>query len=90
MPSVVLRASVGAFRSVMAPKADFPGLQTTWIRPSTPLGGVRDAIFWKEENARRWVELGFRDGERVVSTFTPFTTETQRHGEEKKVKVREH
>lgn len=83
MPSVLLRAGVSAFRAVMAPKADFPGLKTTWIRPSVALGRVRDAIFWKEENARRWVELGERDGGLI------FTTEAQRHGEHE-VKIREH
>jgi NTE family protein len=61
MPSVLLRAAVGAFRAVAAPKVSFANLEVTWIRPSSPLGRVRDALFWKEENARRWIEMGERD-----------------------------
>jgi NTE family protein len=69
---VVGGGGVGAFRAAMAPKVDFAGLEVTWIRPSVPLGTVRDALFWKEENVRRWIELGEKDA---------FTTETRRHGE---------
>jgi hypothetical protein len=58
---VVLRAGVGAFRAVMAPRVNSGGIEVTWIRPSIPLGTVRDALFWKEENARRWIELGEKD-----------------------------
>jgi NTE family protein len=79
MPSVVLRAGVGAFRAVMAPRVNFGGMEVTWIRPSTPLGRVRDALFWKEENARRWIELGEKDAAAVVGGKNWFTTETQRH-----------
>ena len=82
IPPVLLRVGVAALRVVAAPKFDFGVLKMTWIRPSTPLGRVRDALFWKEENARRWVELGERDGEGVL------TTEIQRHGEHD-VKIRE-
>ncbi len=61
MPSVLLRATVGAFRAVAAPKVSFPNLDVTWIRPSEPLGTVCDAVRWKEENVRRWIVLGERD-----------------------------
>jgi NTE family protein len=76
MPSRVLSAGVGAFRAVMAPKVDFARIEVTWIRPSVPLGTVRDALFWKEENARRWIELGERDTGEVVKGG--FTAETRR------------
>jgi NTE family protein len=65
MPSLLLRAGVSALRAVAAPKASFPGLEVTWIRPSEPLGSLRDAVSWKLENARRWVALGERDGSAV-------------------------
>jgi len=74
---VVLRASVGALRAVAAPKASFPNLEVTWIRPSEPLGGVRDGVRWKEENARRWIAMGERDAAallRAGKTISP-----QRH-----------
>jgi hypothetical protein len=28
------------------------------IEPPEPLGSVRDALVWKEENIRRWIEQG--------------------------------
>ena len=61
LPNVMLQAGVSAFRAVMAPKVDFSKIAVTLIRPSSPLGTVHDALFWKEENARRWIELGERD-----------------------------
>jgi len=67
MPSVMLRAAVGTFRAVMAPKVDLSRIEVTWIRPTAPLGTVRDALFWKEENARRWIELGERDAAAVCT-----------------------
>ena len=65
MPSIFLRVVVGAFRAVAAPKAGFPGMEITMIRPSVPLGSVRSACFWKEENVRRWIALGERDAAAV-------------------------
>ena len=68
MPSVALRAVVGTFRAVMAPKVDFPSLETTWIRPSEALGTVRDALSWREENVRRWIALGERDARAAMQS----------------------
>jgi NTE family protein len=68
MPSVVLRALVGSFRAVMAPKASFPNLEVKWLRPSQALGTVHDALFWKEENARRWIAMGERDAAALFCT----------------------
>jgi predicted acylesterase/phospholipase RssA len=67
MPSFLLRAGVGALRAIAAPKMSFPNLEVTWIRPSEPLGSVRDAICWKERNARRWIALGERDARALRS-----------------------
>ena len=61
MPSRFLRATVGAFRAVAAPRDHFPKLEVIEIRPPGPLGTVRDALFWKEENARRWIAQGEKD-----------------------------
>jgi NTE family protein len=66
MPSRLLRASVGAFRAVAAPKASFPNIEVVEIRPEGPLGTVRDALFWKEDNVRRWVAQGERDAAGVA------------------------
>jgi len=61
MPSRFLRATVGAFRAVAAPRARLPELEVIEVRPAAPLGSVRDALFWKEENVRRWIGQGERD-----------------------------
>ena len=61
MPSRFLRATVGTFRALAAPKTRFPNLEVIEIRPSGPLGSVRDALYWKEENVRRWIAQGERD-----------------------------
>ena len=78
MPSVLLRAGVGTFRAVMAPKVDFSRIEVKWIRPSVPLGTLHDALFWKEENARRWIELGERDAAGVVDGIHHGDTEARR------------
>jgi hypothetical protein len=64
MPSGFLRAAVGAFRAVAAPRAQFPNLEIIEIRPSAVLGSVRDALIWSEENALRWIAQGERDAEK--------------------------
>lgn len=61
MPSRVLTAVVKAFRAVAAPQVKFPNLEVVEIRPPGPLGTVREALSWKEENARRWIAQGERD-----------------------------
>jgi predicted acylesterase/phospholipase RssA len=61
MPSRFLNATVGAFRALAAPRAQFPGVAAMEIRPSGPLGRVRDAVAWNAENARRWIAQGERD-----------------------------
>jgi len=67
MPSRFLRATVGAFRAMAAPPARLPNLEVIEIRPPGPLGSVRDAINWKEENVRRWIAQGERDAAAIQS-----------------------
>jgi NTE family protein len=71
MPSLLLRATVGAFRAVAAPKMRFPNMEVTLIRPSGTLGTVHDALFWKEENARRWIAQGERDAAAIHGVKQP-------------------
>lgn len=61
MPSRFLRATVGAFRALAAPRAHFPNLDVVEICPAAPLGSVHDALFWREENVRRWIAQGERE-----------------------------
>ena len=70
MPSRFLRATVGAFRAVAAPSAHFPGIEVIEIRPAGPLGTIRDALYWKEDNARRWIAQGERDAAAAYSITT--------------------
>jgi predicted acylesterase/phospholipase RssA len=67
MPSRLLRATVGTFRSLAAPPAQFPNLEVVEIRPPGPLGTVHDAIFWKLDNVRRWIAQGERDAAAIQS-----------------------
>lgn len=67
MPSRFLRATVGTFRALAAPPARFPRIEVVEIRPAGPLGSVRDAVFWKEENARRWIAQGEREAAAIVA-----------------------
>jgi NTE family protein len=66
MPSRFLRATVGAFRAVAAPRARFPDLEVIEIRPRGPLGSVRDAISWRKDNVLRWIAQGERDAAGVL------------------------
>jgi predicted acylesterase/phospholipase RssA len=61
MPSVIVRTVVRLFRAVAAPKQPLDRIRVTEIRPSEPLGSVRDAIRWNKQNAVRWMELGMKD-----------------------------
>lgn len=60
-PSRILRGAVRVVRKLSQPPRTPAGFPVTLIRPSQRLGGVRDALYWKEDNVRRWLELGERD-----------------------------
>jgi NTE family protein len=66
MPSRFLRATVGAFRALAAPRARFPGLEVIEIRPSASLGSVHDVTTWSEENVLRWIAQGERDAATAI------------------------
>ena len=34
------------------------GVDLVTVEPLEPLGSVRDALVWKEENIRRWIDQG--------------------------------
>jgi len=61
MPSRTLRAAVGLVRRFAPPPPPIPGLDVTSIVPSAPLGSLRDAVIWSEENMRRWIRQGEAD-----------------------------
>ena len=43
-----------------------PDLEVTILRPSQPLGGLSDILFWKRDNVARWIELGERDAASLI------------------------
>jgi NTE family protein len=68
MPSRTLRFAVRAFRAFSPPPAPIPAtLDRIEIRPSRPLGTVREALNWNEANARRWIRQGEEDALRQWS-----------------------
>jgi len=79
MPSRFLRATVGAFRALAAPRARFPGLEVIEIRAPGPLGSVYDALTWNEGNVLRWIAQGERDAEKVRERLGP-RMNTNEHG----------
>jgi predicted acylesterase/phospholipase RssA len=59
IPSSVLKPFVKGFRKVFGYNPPLPaGVELVTIEPEITLGSVRDALVWKEENIRRWIEQG--------------------------------
>lgn len=42
------------------------------IAPREPLGGMKDFLLWKRENAERWVERGFLDATTAIEGNAEF------------------
>jgi NTE family protein len=42
------------------------GVEVSWITPSGPMGGARDAVVWKQKNVERWLGMGISDGEEFL------------------------
>ena len=53
-------------RRVMWTRSPTSALEVCRIEPSMRLGSLRDAVVWKPENIRRWIDLGEKDGARMV------------------------
>lgn len=60
MPSAILRKVVGAIRAVSRFKPAIP-TEVIQIAPTEALGGARDILRWKRENAERWIAQGRAD-----------------------------
>lgn len=59
IPSAVLKPFVKGFRKVFGHHPPLPpGVQLVTIQPPGTLGGIRDALTWKQENIERWIEQG--------------------------------
>lgn len=61
-PSWWLHQFVRVFRGVAGHNPPVPpGIDVREIRPSRPLGSVRDTVQWKRSNIERWIEQGAED-----------------------------
>jgi predicted acylesterase/phospholipase RssA len=59
IPSSLLKPFVSAFRATVGHKPEVPpGVDLTIFKTDGPLGSIRDALHWKQENIDRWIELG--------------------------------
>jgi NTE family protein len=69
MPSRPLRAVVRVVRWLGQKPAARAPLDLVVIRPSTPLGSVRDALTWSPERTRQWIQQGEDDAAKVPCAF---------------------
>jgi predicted acylesterase/phospholipase RssA len=76
VPSRAIRAFMRVFRWFRPQPPLAPRLQVSLISPGRPLGGLRDAVVWNAGNARRWIEKGERDAERLIKLGLCRTTES--------------
>jgi predicted acylesterase/phospholipase RssA len=62
LPGSLLRTSFWFLRG-LAPRYPAPadGVNVKVLQPETPLGPMRDAVFYKEANARKWLDQGRAD-----------------------------
>lgn len=58
-----VRRGVGIARLLKRDPRVSDDVDVTIISPSEALGSANDAVFWKESNIHRWVELGMRDAQ---------------------------
>src|SRR5579885_1506142 len=66
-----LRAGTNVMRLFRPARRCPPDIRLTIVSPSEPLGGAKDAVFWKRENVERWIALGERDAANVPGVKAP-------------------
>jgi NTE family protein len=69
MPSKPLRAIVQMVRRLGQKPAATAPLDVVVIRPSGPLGSIRDALTWNPERTRQWIQQGEDDAAKVSCAF---------------------
>jgi len=65
-PSRLLRAVIGAFRSLARLPEPGPEVEVLTIAPGEPLGSLHDAVVWRRENAARWIARGEREARQAL------------------------
>jgi NTE family protein len=67
LQSLVVRAALGAIRSI-SPRAPDPGkLEVVTIMPSAPLGSLTESARWDRDAVLRWIERGAEDTRRAMA-----------------------
>jgi NTE family protein len=68
VPSRFIRSVVTIAR-FLAPRLPglSPELQVRIVAPTRPMGSMIDLTLWRRDNIERWIELGRKDGEKVVA-----------------------
>jgi NTE family protein len=61
MPSKLIVGAVRAAHLIGRPRVPPKDFPVTLIRPLTPLGKLRDALYWKPGNAVKWIAQGEHD-----------------------------
>ena len=70
IPSALLRPFVRAFRAVFGHHPPVPaGVEVITLLPGRPLGGLRDALYWKRANVERWLAQGAADAADLQKSF---------------------
>ena len=60
LPSFWIRSGLRLIRAAVGRPPESRIEYVSVLAPDQPLGGMRDLVFWKRENAERWIELGER------------------------------
>jgi predicted acylesterase/phospholipase RssA len=69
LPSFVVKNVVGAVRAVARYSPPVPPEPVEVIRMNAPpgLGSAKDALYWKRDNVKRWIEQGQQDAEAALA-----------------------
>jgi NTE family protein len=68
--NVLNRLPFTLLRSVLRPRLPGPALKLVHLEPSVTLGSLKSAVFWSRVNIQEWIELGERDGKRLLTSIT--------------------
>lgn len=69
-PSSALKPLVTAIRRLAPKHGVAREIEVVTLTPSARLGRLRDALHWRADNVRRWVEMGRRDAEALLEKRT--------------------
>jgi predicted acylesterase/phospholipase RssA len=71
MPGSLLQTCVQAFRAVAPkPPGPAPDARIQVLEPPRLLGSPREAIYWNERNAEKWIEIGRQHARAMLTKHT--------------------